>query len=382
MNKNEKPMKILIASAATSWMPGGVPAETRDLVKGLAGRGHDVALACDVPLSGAEAARHFEMSLPIGPVSARELQKAIDAFQPDFVHIICMGARGMIALLPVLRGRRWALTVHSVPPSEQKLHRWHGHEGLHYAARSVRFLPNSFTWRWLFRRGGIPRAVVHSEYVRGIVTRFGYADRLVDLIPLPFHPRAALAQTRAARGEGEGPRLVTVGGMAHTKGQHDGIKALPALVKRFPSLTYQLIGETRDESYVRWLKELAAQLGVSDHVLITPNLSQEDKAAALARADVYIQPSHEEGFCLAFAEAAAVVDRLVGTDAGAIAAMSRDDPGARVVPVRTPAAIASAVAELLEGQLPATHMADRVARLTTRFSYEDYLDAHEALYAA
>lgn len=377
-------MKVLLASDTTRWMLGGVPAETRDLIAGLVRRGHTVALACDVPLSGAEAARHFPITLPIGgPASAGELQSAINAFEPDFVHVIYMGAKGMISMLPVLRGRRWALTVHSVPPYERKLHCWHHHEGLHYAARSVRFLPNSVAWRWLFRSGGIRRAVVHSEYVRGIVSRFGLAEERIDLVPLPFHPRATPSEGRTPASSGaRGPRLVTVGGMAHTKGQHDAIKALPSLLQRFPGITYQLIGEIRDESYVQWLKELAADLGVADRVLITPNLSQEDKRGALARADVYVQPSHEEGFCLAYAEAAAVVDRLVGTDAGAIAAMSRDDPGARVVPIRTPQAIARAVTELLDSELAVTHMADRVARLSARFSYEDYLDAHEALYTA
>ena len=57
-------MKILIVSAATSFMRGGVPTETRDLVVGLHRLGHEVALACDVPLPGAEVARHFAIALP------------------------------------------------------------------------------------------------------------------------------------------------------------------------------------------------------------------------------------------------------------------------------------------------------------------------------
>jgi len=116
-------------------------------------------------------------------------------------------------------------------------------------------------------------------------------------------------------------------------------------------------------------------------VSITPDLPNDDKVAALAGADVYVQPSHEEGFCLAYAEAAAVVDRLVGADAGAIAAMSLDDPGARVVPPRSPDAIAHAVVDLLDCALPEGHMATRVARLGERFSYDSYLRHHEALYA-
>ena len=98
-------------------------------------------------------------------------------------------------------------------------------------------------------------------------------------------------------------------------------------------------------------------------------------------ADVYVQPSHEEGFCLAFAEAAALVPRLVGTDTGAIAAMSADDAGARVVPTREPEAIAAAVANLLQTQLPMGHMADRAQRLSDRFSFAGYMQAHNNTYA-
>src|SRR5215218_4702369 len=153
-------MKVLIVSAATSWMRGGVPTETRDLVNGLHRLGHEIALACDVPLPGAEVARHFTIALPVGRASAEQLRAAVEAFQPDFIHVLCMGAKGLVALLPVLRSRRWALTVHSLPPAEQKLRLWHYSEGLHYFTRAIRFLPNSLGWRWLFRRAGIPHVIV------------------------------------------------------------------------------------------------------------------------------------------------------------------------------------------------------------------------------
>jgi len=159
------------------------------------------------------------------------------------------------------------------------------------------------------------------------------------------------------------------------------IKALPDLVRRFPRLRYQLIGEIRDASYVRWLKRLAIQLGVADRLLFSVDLDQDAKVEALRRANVYVQPSHEEGFCLSYAEAAALVPRLVGTRTGAIAAMSRDDRGARVVPARDPRALAEAIGALVAVDLPADHMADRARRLSERFSHEAYLRAHEAIYA-
>ena len=145
-------------------------------------------------------------------------------------------------------------------------------------------------------------------------------------------------------------------------------------------MRYQLIGEIRDDSYLRWLKRLATRLGVADRLVFCVDLDQVAKVEALRRADVYVQPSHEEGFCLSYAEAAALVPRLVGTRTGAIAAMSRDDAGARVVPVRDPAALAEAIAALADVDLPVGHMADRTARLSDRFSYDAYLRAHEAIY--
>lgn len=374
-------LRILIVSDVSSRMRGGVPSETRGLIQGLARLGHAVALASDVPLEGAEQAEHFPITLPVQNALATEIGLAIARFEPDFVHVLCMSSRGLMQLAPTLHSHRWALTVHSVPPYERKLSRWHGHEALHYGARALRFLPNSMAWRWVFHRGIVPRVVVHSKYVEGIVVRYGCARDRVVLIPLPCEPAASAPPGGQGLRNEAAPLLVTVAGYAHTKGQHDVVKALPILLARFPGLRYQIIGEVRDRSYVHHLKRLAHTLKVSDHLLITPDLNHADKQAALERADVYVQPSHEEGFCLAYAEAATLVPRLVGCDSGAIAAMSQDDVGARVVASRAPQAVAAAVAALLQTELPVDHMAKRALRLEARFSSLGFLQAHEKMYA-
>lgn len=373
-------MRILLLTDISSHMRGGVPGETRRLIQGLCSRGHAVALASDAPLSGAEQALHMPISFPVKSALASELGGILASFEPDFIHVMCMSSKGVTQIAPLLRTHPWALTVHSVSPYERKLPGWHGQERLHYALRSLRFLPNTLMWRWVFRNAMVPRVIVHSAYVDDIVVRYGCAPGSVTLIPLPVESTQAPTIGPQRRNDGPAPLLVTVGGLAHTKGQLDVIKALPALLAEFPGLRYQMIGEIRDASYLSSLHSFAESLGVSNQVLVTPDLSDADKRAALLRADVYIQPSHEEGFCLAYAEAAAWVPRLVGTDAGAIAAMSRDDLGARVVPTRSPKAIAEAVSDLLNVQLPAGHMAERMARLSERFAFATYVKAHEELY--
>jgi len=372
-------MRVLIVSDVTGYMHGGVPAETVALVRGLAARGHAVGLAGDVPPRGAEAAQHHRITVPTGGALGDEVRRAIGAFRPDAIHVMAMSSRGLAQLAPVLAGRPWLLTCHSLPPHERKLPRWHASEALHYGARAVRFLPHALAWRWLFRRGAVPQAVVHSEAMRQVVTRYGQPAARCALILLGCDAPGTPAPARPEP-VGPAPRLLTMAGVAHTKGLHDAVEAIASLLHDHPGLTYRIVGEVRDASYVRHLESLIRRHGLGERVRITPNLSHEDKERALREADVYVQPSHEEGFCLAYIEAAALVPRLVGADTGAIAAIGAGDAGARTVPVRSPARLAQALREVLGATLPADLMARRASRLAAAFGWPHYLDAHEALY--
>ena len=373
-------MRILLVSDTSGYMRGGVPAETRALVNGLLARGHRVALCGDVPVPGAEGAEHFPISLPVDARLAGNVQAAMTAFRPNVVHVVAMNSRGIVMLGEVLASTAWVMTSHSIPPHERKLAALHGSETLHYGVRALRFAPNAAAWWWLLRRGTVPRAIVHSEWMRTVIGRYGQRADRIKLIPLGCEidfdaPFNGLDWSREA-----GPRLVTTGGLAHTKGQHDALRAVALLRERFPGLRYQIIGEVRDDSYVRFLHALIGQLDLSACVRITPNLPEAEKVQALAAADLYLQPSHEEGFCLAFIEAALSVPRLVGTDTGAIRRISEDDAGTRVVPPRWPAAIAAAATTLLTEPLPQQLGAERRRRLHARFGWDGYLDAHEHLY--
>ena len=373
-------MRILIVSDISGYMRGGVPAEARALATGLRARRHEVAYCGDIPIAAEAGVRHFALS----PQSAQRLGEGVAAalatFRPELVHVLAMSSRGLRALRAHLRGRPWVLTCHSIPPHERKLSAWHGSERLHYAARDLRFLPHGLAWRSLLAKRMPPAVVVHSEWVADIVRRHGYPFGRTRCIALGADFGAPPPGAAGAAASGEAPRFLTVAGIAHTKGQHDALHAIQALRVDFPRLSYRIVGEVRDRSYLAHLERLIAQAGLGEHVRIEPGLDEAAKQAALQSADLYVQPSHEEGFCLAYLEAAACVPRLVGTDTGAIRLVSAGDAGMQVVPPRSPQALAAAMRSLLRRPLPAGVLPERVLRLGRDFSWARYLDEHERLY--
>jgi glycosyltransferase involved in cell wall biosynthesis len=256
----------------------------------------------------------------------------------------------------------------------------HWNDTAHYAARSLRFAANTCAWKWLFRKRFIPHAVVHSHYVEDIIKRYGQPMNRVSLIPLGYEAVENINGSSHVAMSGGPFCLSTIGAIIHTKGYHDALTAIAELRRTFPNIEYNIIGEIRDQSYARFLEVMIKKLKLVSSVRIFVNASDAEKDEVLRRSDVYLQPSHEEGFCLAYIEAASIVPLLVGTDTGAIRLISANDIGARVVPVGQPSHIADAVRELSAISLPRDLLLRRQARLSSKFSWSKYLDTHESLY--
>ena len=374
------PLRILVVSEVTGHMPGGVPVELMWLTRGLLARGHQLALLADIPFDGTKAVKHFPLSLPIGRNLTSQLREAIIAFKPDLIHVLAMSSRGILQIAPQLRSVPWVFTTHSVPPYERKLQYFHWNETAHYLARSLRFAPNAIMWKWLFRAGYFPHIIVHSHITEDIVTRYGQPKNRTSLIYLGCEVTNEVVRPSALVGSRQPLRLVTIGGIAHTKGYHDALKALASIRHDMPNFEYEIIGEVRDKNYLRYLKTMIETFGFGNAVRFVFDATDTQKHEALRRADIYLQPSHEEGFCLAYIEAASIVSLLIGTDTGAISSISGNDLGTRVVPVRQPVRIANAIRELCAISLPPDYMLRRRARLANDFSWSTYLDEHEQLY--
>ena len=371
-------MRILVVSEATSQMLGGVNTEIRRLIGGLQGRGHQLALASEAPVRGVDA-DHFRLHMPRDATTLAQLAQCVSAFKPDIIHVIFAFSGGALFLARELRKHPWVLTCHSVPPSEWTLRRLHRYERLHYLARAVRFFPETWLAARVYAARVAPEVIVHSDLMKRVVTSRLYPPGRVEVIPFGFDASdPAWPGSRLA--VGSAPQLLTVGGITHSKGYHDAIEALAIVRRRHHGIRYAIMGEPRDPGYVDFLRKRAHELGVADAVTFVISATPEQVDSALKTADLFVQPSHEEGFCLSYMEAAAHVPRLVGTRTGAIPEMSSDDPGARTVPVKAPRALADAIVGLLGATLAPAVIGERATRLTTRFPWNEYFARHERVY--
>jgi teichuronic acid biosynthesis glycosyltransferase TuaC len=111
-----------------------------------------------------------------------------------------------------------------------------------------------------------------------------------------------LDSPRPPRREGSPPTLVTVGHLVARKRHADVLRALAVLGRRHPTLRYEIVGDGPERVA---LEGLAARLGVSDRVDM---LGQLAPAQALERAragTLFVMPSTEEAFGVAYIEAMA-----------------------------------------------------------------------------
>ncbi len=110
----------------------------------------------------------------------------------------------------------------------------------------------------------------------------------------------AAASRRSPRGED--PVLVTVGHLIARKRQGDVLRALAVLGERYPRLRYRVIGDGPER---RPLEELARRLGVLERVEFLGQLEHEQALEAARSATIFVMPSTEEAFGVAYIEAMA-----------------------------------------------------------------------------
>lgn len=150
--------------------------------------------------------------------------------------------------------------------------------------------------------------IVTSDETAGLLAReFGVPERNI-VIALP-----GTRKMQRARGGGNIPHLIAIGSVSKRK-NYDGL--LEAL-RQIADLSWRLTiaGRVEDEGLIGLLLERTSANDWRDRVQFTGALPDDAIEALLMEADLFVMPSHYEGYGMALMEAVASGLPCVATDA-------------------------------------------------------------------
>ncbi len=159
--------------------------------------------------------------------------------------------------------------------------------------------------------------------------------------------------------------IVTVGRIAPIKGQTRAIAAATELKSRGFAFRWHLVGDGKAlEEYRQYAKDC----GVGDEVIF--HGACVNPYPYMRNCDVYMQPSLNEGFCIAIGEAKLFGVPIVATDFVGAREQLHDVPNAQILTDSSPEAIADAIinaARMGRIEPPSTGIPPQVERLVEIF---------------
>jgi glycosyltransferase involved in cell wall biosynthesis len=173
--------------------------------------------------------------------------------------------------------------------------------------------------------------------------------------------------------EKSAPSLLTVARMSlaeQYKGHDVVIRAMPELLRRFPDLRYDIVG---DGDARPGLEALAEHLGVAAAVRFHGIVSEAALRQHYAQASLFIMPSRAEGFGFVFLEAMAHGLPVIGGNADATPeVIVHGETGLLVTPTSVDAVVEAASRLLGDDALRKTMGEAARQRAAAQFSYSEF----------
>jgi glycosyltransferase involved in cell wall biosynthesis len=230
------------------------------------------------------------------------------------------------------------------------------------------------------------RFVAHCEAVRtAVVGDYGLAPDKVTVVHPGIEPRGFERGVRARAGALAALRLpegaTVIGAVARletVKGIDCLLAAMPSILARHPAARLAVVG---DGSEATRLRGLAADLGMAGRVSFLG--ARRDVADLLPGFDAFVLPSRHEGYPMALLEAMAAGCAVVASRVGGVPEAVEDGRSGLLVEPEAPAALARAVAALLDDPALRGRLGEAARRhALTRCTARDYARALESVYRA
>ena len=222
--------------------------------------------------------------------------------------------------------------------------------------------------------------VVGERLKRNVIEQFGVAEERVHTMSMGvdtavFQPM----QKEIVRQELNIPQkdklILFVGNMIEAKGVLDLVDAFKIVKQSYTDASLHLIGSEKDE---RFMQTFAARVQLDDvHISHHAPMPQKEVAKWIAAADVFVLPSHHEGFGLVALEAMATGTTVVGSNVGGLSFLLNDGAGI-LVEAKDPESISNGIVQALTDI--SGDRQDKMARKVSEHTYDVIADRLLTIY--
>jgi glycosyltransferase involved in cell wall biosynthesis len=212
--------------------------------------------------------------------------------------------------------------------------------------------------------------VVPSEYLHGVFARHGYPTRVIPNVV--DHSSFRYRRRHPLR-----PRLLSTRHFEDLYRVENTLDAFAILRRQYPQATLTLAGGGSLETELR---RKAEGLG-ADGIRFLGRVEPSAMPQLHDEADIVVNSSVVDNQPVSVLEAFAAGLSVVSTGTGDIAAMVRHEETGLIVPPDDPAAMAAAVASLLQSPARAQEMAERARQETTKYTWPAVRRAWAEVYA-
>jgi len=223
--------------------------------------------------------------------------------------------------------------------------------------------PSAAVWRWL-------RLLTYSRAAAVVVLSKGAKDYFAPSLRVPIRviPNPVLPAIEVTKKECElkQPFIAAMGRLVQLKGFDILLNAFAQIKDKHPEWMLNVMGEGPRRSELELLRD---SLGLKDRVRFLGVV--KNPSAILKQAELFVMPSHYEGFPMALCEAMACGVAVISTDCSSgIREIIRNEADGLLVPKSDIPTLALAMDRLMKDKSERMRLAVQATEVTTRFSIE------------